>query len=790
MKLTKSNYGVLLFALLASFVSDIGAGPIGTAFTYQGRLASGTNAANGLYDFSFALFDDPIVGTQRGPTLATNAVPVTNGLFTVTLDFGSVFDGNARWLAVWVETNGGSYTALTPRQSLTPTPYAVFASSLSSNVNQTFTGTVSFNPLSGPPFTVGNSTKVLNLNADLLDGLDSTAFWQLAGNAGTTPGVNFLGTVDNQPLELKVYGQRALRLEPNTSGAPNTVGGAQTNSVANGVVGATIGGGGAVDYLASSLPNRIEANFGTIGGGYSNAVAGANSTVGGGRNNSILEDIAHPGNGNHVIGGGWGNTVQGRSSHNTVGGGARNTIGIEISGCTLAGGNDNKIGDGSSTIAGGISNVVEFSNGGANPAHTIGGGRANYIRSLAGSAVISGGSDNSVTAGYVTVGGGFSNRVYINADYGTIGGGRQNIIETNALNATIGGGLGNTVRFAFRGPQPNVPTNSVIGGGYANTLYVANSVVGGGVRNGVGRDSSRNWESGHTIGGGDGNSIDYDIVNSTISGGTGNFIGAPKSTIAGGSGNSIVYAGAYGGHAIGGGNGNVISAAIVAGYSVVGGGNSNAISRDYAVIGGGFSNRVDGLYGCVPGGDRNSATHYAFAAGRRAKANHQGAFVWADSTDADIASTVNNQFTARAAGGVIFYSDSGSTVGVQLATGANSWSPTSDRNAKENFETLNYREVLQKLEEVPVSRWNLKSQPASVRHIGPMAQDFEAAFAVGEDNRHISTSDADGVALAAIKGLNEVVKEKDARIAELERGMAELKAVVKTLAEKVNGGGR
>ena len=218
----KLNHSVLLLALLASFVGDIVAAPIGTAFTYQGKLASGTNAANGIYDFSFALFDADSGGAQKGPTLTTNSVPVTNGLFTATLDFGSVFDGSVRWHAVWVKTNGaGSYTALTPRQPLTPTPYAIFASSLSSNVNQTFAGTVSFSPGSGPPFMVGSSTKVVNLNADLLDGLNSSAFWQLGGNGGTTAGVNFVGTTDNQALELKVNGIRALRLEPNASSAPS-----------------------------------------------------------------------------------------------------------------------------------------------------------------------------------------------------------------------------------------------------------------------------------------------------------------------------------------------------------------------------------------------------------------------------------------------------------------------------------------------------------------------------------------------------------------------------------------
>ncbi len=63
--------------------------------------------------------------------------------------------------------------------------------------------------------------------------------------------------------------------------------------------------------------------------------------------------------------------------------------------------------------------------------------------------------------------------------------------------------------------------------------------------------------------------------------------------------------------------------------------------------------------------------------------------------------------------------------------------------------------------------WNYRSQDAAIRHIGPVAQDFYAAFGVGEDDRHISTIDADGVALAAIQGLYQVVQQKETRIADL-----------------------
>ena len=172
---------------------------------------------------------------------------------------------------------------------------------------------------------------------------------------------------------------------------------------------------------------------------------------------------------------------------------------------------------------------------------------------------------------------------------------------------------------------------------------------------------------------------------------------------------------------------------------------------------------------------------YSFAAGNRAKASHDGAFVWGDSYNADVASTNANSWTVRASGGVRFFANSGATVGAYLPPGGNGFSPMSDRNVKENFKAVDPRAVLEKVSRLPVTEWNLISQPASIRHIGPMAQDFQAAFGVGEDDRHISTTDADGVALAAIQGLNQVVKDKEARIEKLEKDVAELKAMVNSL---------
>ena len=102
----------------------------GAAFTYQGRLLDGGRPANGSYDLQFALSGAPAGTKALGPTLVVAPVPVSNGLFTVALDFGSgVFDGSARWLEIGVRTNGSAddYTLLSPRQPITATPYALFA---------------------------------------------------------------------------------------------------------------------------------------------------------------------------------------------------------------------------------------------------------------------------------------------------------------------------------------------------------------------------------------------------------------------------------------------------------------------------------------------------------------------------------------------------------------------------------------------------------------------------------------------------------------------------------------
>ena len=474
----------------------------GTTFTYQGRLTQSAAPANNLYEMQFTLFDTLTNGNQIGVPVSLGPVPVTNGLFTVLLDFGAApFTGNPRWLEITLNLFGSDMvpTTLSPRQPITPTPYAIHAA---------------------------NAAGLMNFGAE--------------------------------PLDIKVNGQRVLRLEANPGTAPNVIGGASVNGVAPSVLGATIGGGGN-SSPGFEATNRIEANFGTISGGAAHMIQGRSQ--------------------NSTISGGWQNTIYADAGWSTIGGGESNTIEPNARYSTISGGGLNKAGGFASSIGGGSLNTVQT-----------------------------------------------------NADHASIGGGLRNLIAANAMQSTIAGGN----------------------------------------MNDIGMNSSN---------------------------------------------------------------------------SVIGGGNDNHIANDSE-------------YATIPGGAGNVAASRAFAAGTGAKANHSGAFVWGDSTLADVISTNANSVTMRAGGGYRLFSNGGLNAGVFLAAGGGSWTAISDRNAKENFEPVNGRAVLEKVAALPLATWNYKSQDSSIRHLGPTAQDFKAAFAVGETDTGITSVDADGVAFAAIQGLNQKLDQQ------------------------------
>jgi hypothetical protein len=236
---------------------------------------------------------------------------------------------------------------------------------------------------------------------------------------------------------------------------------------------------------------------------------------------------------------------------------------------------------------------------------------------------------------------------------------------------------------------------------------------------------------------------------------------------------------------VGGGLDNTASGLVA---STVSGGRVNTASSYDATVSGGRVNTASGPGATVPGGMLNTASGgYSFAAGRRAKADDDGSFVWADSSDFDFHSALINQFAVRCTGGAKFVTaidgTGAQTAGVRLQAGDTAWSSISDRNAKKNFQPVNAEVVLEKLAALPVQSWNYKwESDTNTPHLGPMAQDFKAAFYPGRDDKSISTLEFDGVELAAIQGLNqkltEKLEQKETEITELKQRLEALEKII------------
>src|ERR1017187_10544687 len=183
---------------LALFAGTVRLQAQGTGFTYQGRLNTGTNPATGTFDLTFSLYGVSSGGSPLAGPVNTTGVGVANGLFTVLVDFGAgVFTGGSNWLSIGVRTNGGgAFTPLTPREQVTPAPYAIFAESASA---AGLSGTIPAADLSGV-----NGSGLTGVNAATLSGLSASSFWQLTGN--TLGAGQFLGSLNSQPLFIQASG--------------------------------------------------------------------------------------------------------------------------------------------------------------------------------------------------------------------------------------------------------------------------------------------------------------------------------------------------------------------------------------------------------------------------------------------------------------------------------------------------------------------------------------------------------------------------------------------------------
>jgi hypothetical protein len=316
----------------------------------------------------------------------------------------------------------------------------------------------------------------------------------------------------------------------------------------------------------------------------------------------------------------------------------------------------------------------------------------------------------------------------VTGTFGTIGGGVDNFVP--AVAAVVAGGQLNTASGEA----------ACVSGGGNNVASGPHSTIGGGV-------NTRASDVDAVTGGGFSNAADGD--GSVVAGGSTNTAGGSRAAISGGVNN------------------------VASGFgSAIAGGSNNQASGDQATVAGGANNLASGAF--------------SFAAGRRAKADANGAFVWADSTNADFASGGTNTFNVRCSGGAVFNSSSNLTTGVVLLAGGGSWDSFCDRNAKENLQEVDALDILHRVVAMPLTTWNYKAQSPDIRHIGPMAQDFHAAFGTGANDKRISTIDADGVLFAAVQGLHSMLIEHKELLAERDAHIEQQRKEIDDLTKRLS----
>ncbi|QCC50851.1 tail fiber domain-containing protein [Halapricum salinum] len=585
----------------------------------------------------------------------------------------------------------------------------------------------------------------------------------------TPDDMRLAGILDTDETDFRVQAGTT-----STKEGQNVILGHASNHVADAVVGATIGGGG-WDDGAVAFTNEVYDNYNTIAGGQRNVTGSPNdddpttseyATIGGGYNNEAAGEASTVAGGDKnqasgyaaTIAGGSNNSIHSMATEATIGGGGSNSA--ERGRATVAGGGGNAARGEKSTIGGGFGNEATLT------AATVGGGDSN--RAYAQYATVGGGQNNEGSGKNATVSGGDSNLAF--GEWSVVGGGQYN--DVMASHATIAGG-GSTDGTDATGNAVYDDYGTVGGGGNnqagmddstSNAIY---AVVGGGQDNTA--SAART-----TVGGGEANTAS--AQHATVSGGTSNSVTAAKGTVAGGEKNQVQETQAV----VVGGVENIASGT----QSVVAGGFDNEIKSGalQAAVGGGYFNIADGDRATIPGGRGNKATgKVSFAAGYRAQAVDDGAFVWADDQGATNFSssgqvgtsdpTGANTFSARAYGGVRFAT--GSSKVTYISSGSTGWSTSSSRAVKTNVSPFEPDAALSGVEEMDVCTWEYEDEDgegAGVTHVGPMAEDFHEAFEadLGDSDEHINSINADGLAFAAIQGLSERLERKEERIDELE----------------------
>jgi hypothetical protein len=497
--------------------------------------------------------------------------------------------------------------------------------------------------------------------------------------------------------------------------------------------GSSVGGGtntAAAVYatLSGGTANSANGATSTISGGMSNSASGYGSVVGGGvRNTASGQDAAIAGGGGNTasnsfatVGGGMSNTASGYLA--TVGGGISNTASGHHA--TVGGGDSNISSNNFATVGGGISNTAS-----GQDAAIAGGGGNTASNSFA---TVGGGSSNTASGNYATVGGGDSN--IAGGDYSFAGGNYANVRDA----ATAGNGTGDKGTFVwsdttaspaapFTSTGPNQFLIRATGGVGIQTNAPHEALSIGTI---VGKGSA--IELGADVAGkqGDAGRIAYQKYTPDAL----DIVGAGTTT----SNRKITFWNE--------GGASFTGPATMLGTSTI----------DFGTT----PRQMLNLYGTLPNNYGIGVQGYALYL----RTGLGSDFSWfRGGTHSD----------ARNDPGANGFEMMRLTSGGLAVNG--SVTPLSDRNMKENFAEIDPAQILERVANLPIQTWNYKDDDGKVRHLGPMAQDFYAAFTIGPDDKHIATVDADGVALAAIKALKAENDALKAELAEIRRMLTNLR---------------
>ena len=384
-----------------------------------------------------------------------------------------------------------------------------------------------------------------------------------------------------------------------------------------------------------------------------------------------------------------------------------------------------------------------------------------------------------------SINGGFSVRNNTSGAPDVIGGASDNFVSSGVVGATIGGGGATSYLGSFAYTNSVTDNFGTISGGSANTAGFDATVGGGGYNTAAGDDS--------TVGGGNENTAS--AVYSAVGGGFDNTASGYGATIPGGGFNvadhyfsfaagnnahavnnySFVWSDGYGGTAFSStadaqfaveAHGGVLLAADVQlspdtyhNLSLTGGNAIGYLYGSYPALGDGIHLGYNWYY------DAAGTGHVSNSGGATSRLSLQyGQIVLAIGGVGMAPST--NRLVANASGVTVY----------------GTFNNSSDRNAKQDFASISPAQILDKVTRLPLSEWSYK-EDAATRHLGPVAQDFYSIFNLGTDDKHIAPMDEGGVALAAIQGLNQELKEKDVEIADLKVRLERLEQLITSTKE-------